>query len=211
MPSKPDPAFREGNISLSWDAVEIISEGVRAGDAYGLLPGELQSDGEFSVNAGSGSVVQAVGLYRAHRAFGLQPNEADAIQIQKLFPRGPALLLLVKPLSGQEFVAAFFRSMDGSILESATSSHEFPFPRRPESPRRHSSPWLIPSAIAAGVAAALLMHCTVSQSGENPINSYSDTRETKPASARVASASTGKSPAGKIWPNRSAKAAPQNR
>jgi hypothetical protein len=233
-----DDLFVSG-VHLPWNVVEAIEAQVRSGAApaedgssaeiqsgvaHGVLIGfalgqefriESIRPGELRTSPG------AVGFYRRHRGPGLQPSESDTALIRRLFPEGRAVLLLVKPLSARESVGALFRCQEGEITEPGTSSQEFPFIRaEPASLSLKSakpSRWLIPSAIAAGICAACLVHCTSPQSDENPIasphtqleypiNSSSDIPETKPLAAKAASSATGK-----LWPSHSAEPELQTR
>jgi hypothetical protein len=181
-----------------------IEAQVQGGEARGFLTGDEGPNREFQIDGlatEQSAPPEAIGWYRGHRGPGLQPSEQDVDVIQQHFARGRAVLLLVKPLSATESVGAFFRCEDGVILEPRTSSAEFSFPR-PSHPSK-AGRWLIPSAIAAGIAAACLVRCAGQWQDENPvtrrqplpINSSSDARVTKPFGATSASPSTGK-----LWP-----------
>jgi hypothetical protein len=185
-------------------AVEIRAR-VLGEQTPGFLLGRFNTDlrkfeveGFDSGRAGAEAPRNVIGMYRSHTASGLQTNAEDAEMIARFFPSGPALLLLAKPLSREECVAACFRCADGTILEPGTSSEEFPLKApsaAPHRPRIRTDWWLIPSAIAVGLAAAAWVHYTADRTDENPINSYSDTRSgaqaEKPAALPAASASTG--------------------
>jgi hypothetical protein len=191
---------------------EAILDDVRGPQAGGILLGRFDTElRKFAVDgyeAGPFDTVhlRAVGIFRAHTGSGLQSTPEDAAAIARLFPRGPALLLLAKVLSRRECVAAGFRCADGVILQPGTSSEEFALKtavvEKPEPHPRKSQRWLIPSAIAFGLALALWLHYSAERPDENPvaINSYSDTMDSKPAARSGASA-----PTGEIWPSRSGK------
>jgi len=110
-----------------------------------------------------------VGICRSHTRPGLRVAPEDADLIRTFVGGSDGVLLLVKPLSDRECVAAFFPFIRGIVVDGNTTSREFPFgdSSRPEiAPPLSGSPagpkaisrWVIISAVAAGVAAALTLH-----------------------------------------------------
>jgi hypothetical protein len=87
----------------------------------------------------------------------------DSILIEHVMPRGDGVLLLVKPLSDRECVGSFFPFQQGIVTDGSTPSREFPFGVRP------LSRWIVISAIAAGIAAAGVLHYISEAPEENPL------------------------------------------
>jgi hypothetical protein len=172
-------------VRLPSSVIEGIAAEVKSGNASGALFGATTTGGDFRIDGfepahlSERPCLRTIGIYRTHRRPGLQPSDGDAEMMLSMFPEGPSILLLVKPLSADESVGAFFRCLDGRILDPGTSSQEFPFrttageteplgpPAEERWPRRVS--WLIPSAIAAGLGAALLLHYAAPRSEDNPV------------------------------------------
>ncbi|MES1258467.1 MAG: hypothetical protein ABUS51_08550 [Acidobacteriota bacterium] len=200
-----------GGVLLGWFDADL-----RRFEITGVVPAARSEWSE----AGS-----KTGMYRVHRRSGLQTNDDDADLVSALFPSGPSVLLLVKALSAREWVAACFLCADGMILAPGTSGNEFRF----EAPvaelegtviprRRRGGRWLIPSAIAAGLAAAAWLHYAPAGPEESPvaegaaaresINSASETAPPEPLTEHAASAS-GK--ASHLWPRPTAKHTRQTR
>jgi hypothetical protein len=112
-----------------------------------------------------------VGICRSHTRPGLRVAPEDADLIRTFVGGSDGVLLLVKPLSDRECVAAFFPFIRGIVVDGNTTSREFPFGdssrlemappvsvRRPAPGPKAISRWVIVSAVAAGVAAALTLH-----------------------------------------------------
>jgi hypothetical protein len=117
-----------------------------------------------------------VGICRSHTRPGLRVAPEDNILIKQFMDGEQGVLLLVKPLSERDCVAAFYPFSNGQILNGATPSEEFPFGASPaehpdlaESPGRKSRPWIPITAVAVGVGAALALHCSSDSSKENPV------------------------------------------
>lgn len=209
-----------------------VSNGEETGGLlFGPCPASghlFRLDGFQAVNLDKArpSASEVAGIYRSHKRPGLQTTDEDAARVKILFANRPALLLLVKPLSGSELVAAFYRCENGEILEPGTSSREFPFhlPEPAEGlvppvntpPGSGRSAWFVPSAIAAGLAAAMIMHYVIPKTSDDDpvsvhtINSYSDTLQAEPfrssgASSSPANPASARPAAGKLWHHHSAK------
>jgi len=123
-----------------------------------------------------------VGICRSHTRPGLCVASPDADLIRTFVGGSDGVLLLVKPLSDRECVAAFFPFIRGIVVDGNTTSREFPFgdsslPRRAEpaiapntpSAKRPLSKWIVISAVAAGVAAALILHYLPAARDEVPV------------------------------------------
>ena len=115
-----------------------------------------------------------VGICRSHTRPGLRVATEDSILIEHVMPRGDGVLLLVKPLSDRECVGSFFPFQQGMVTDGSTPSREFPFgARQPvELPARKPQPlsrWIVISAIAAGIAAAGVLHYMSEAPEENPL------------------------------------------
>jgi hypothetical protein len=122
-----------------------------------------------------------VGICRSHTRPGLRVAPEDPDLIQTFVGDADGVLLLVKPLSHRECVAAFFPFIRGFVIDGRTTSREFPFgdSSLPESPQPQApaaapektpiSKWAIISAIAAGVAAALLLHYLPAARDDAPV------------------------------------------
>ena len=145
-----------------------------------------------------------VGVCRSHTRPGLRATAEDNDLIQRIMPQSDGVLLIVKPLSDRECVGAFFPFVQAVVTDGATPSREFPFgaaaePPEPEKPKlRPLSRWVTVSAIAAGIAAATAAHYLKEPAADNPlagvsypINSSSDTSQTKPSAAPPSSAGSG--------------------
>jgi hypothetical protein len=149
-----------------------------------------------------------VGICRSQTRPGLRVATEDSSLIEQVMPAADGVLLLVKPLSDRECIGSFFPFQHGIVTDGSTPAREFPFGAAqripvmplPESPARKPqalSRWIVITAIAAGIAAAGVLHYMADAPEENPlptaaypINSSSDTRETKPSPAAPASAQT---------------------
>ena len=115
-----------------------------------------------------------VGICRSHTRPGLRVATEDNSLIEHVMPSGDGVLLLVKPLSDRECVGSFFPFQQGMVTDGSTPSREFPFGvRQPaEIPARKPQPlsrWIVISAIAAGIAAAGVLHYMSEAPEENPL------------------------------------------
>ncbi|HKD07835.1 MAG TPA: hypothetical protein VKB79_18190 [Bryobacteraceae bacterium] len=123
-----------------------------------------------------------VGICRSHTRPGLRVAPEDAQLIRAFVGGGDGALLLVKPLSDRECVAAFFPFIRGIVIDGNTTSREFPFgdSSLPEpahaaisvarSRTKPISKWVMISAVAAGVTAALIMHYLPAFRDEVPVS-----------------------------------------
>jgi hypothetical protein len=231
-PGTGDPATREIVI----DAFEPMQIDYRSGPSY-IPSADDYAQWRDWVLALREASPRIVGICRSHTRPGLRVATEDGNLIGQVMPGGDGVLLLVKPLSDRECVGAFFPFRQGIVTDGSTPSREFPFgARQPvELPARKPQPlsrWIVISAIAAGIAAAAVLHYMTEAPEENPlvfqskprskppaaypINSSSDTRETKPSPAAPASAQTGgdaiksqrTSQATHLWPSHSVRQAP---
>jgi hypothetical protein len=123
-----------------------------------------------------------VGICRSHTRPGLRVAPEDADLIRAFVGGSDGVLLLVKPLSDRECVAAFFPFIRGVVVDGNTTSREFPFgdSSLPEQAMRLPSlasivakkplsRWLTISAAATGVTAALILHYLPALRDEAPV------------------------------------------
>jgi hypothetical protein len=123
-----------------------------------------------------------VGICRSHTRPGLRVAPQDADLIRAFVGGSDGVLLLVKPLSDRECVAAFFPFIRGIVVDGNTTSREFPFgdsslpervpaafPAAMHSGKKPLSKWLLISAVAAGVTGALALHYLPAARDESPV------------------------------------------
>lgn len=200
-------SFDPGTREIVIDAFEPMQIEYRSGPSYIPSPDDYARWHDWVLALREASP-RIVGICRSHTRPGLRVSAEDSNLIDQVMPGGDGVLLLVKPLSDRECVAAFFPFEHGIVADGSTPSREFPFGARqgiptapPDPPAPKPKPlsrWIVISAIAAGIAAAGVFHYMTQAPEENPlahaaypINSSSDTRETKPPPAAPASAQTG--------------------
>jgi len=154
---------------------------------YSFGPSYIPSEADYSgwndwIRALRESSPRIVGLCRSQTRPGLRVAPEDGNLIQHVMPDGDGVLLIVKPLSERECVAAFFPFVRGVVIDGTTPSREFPFgaalhaadPEPPVQERRQLQPlsrWIVVTAVAAGVGAAGVLHYMVESPPENPVPS----------------------------------------
>ncbi len=222
-----------GHREIVIDGFEPMQIEYRSGPSYIPSPDDYARWHDW-VLALREACPRIVGLCRSQTRPGLRAAAEDSDLIRYAMPGGDGVLLLVKPLSERECVGAFFPFQQGIVTDGSTPSREFPFgaaqrPPQSKAPEvSYSKPqslsrWIVISAIATGIASAGVLHYMTGASEENPvptatypINSSSDTRDAKPASAGPASAQTDEatikshrsSTPTHLWPSHSVRPAP---
>lgn len=107
----------------SWHPIPIEH---RTGPSYILSDADLAAWAEFVKSARTGSA-KFIGIYRSQTRPGLAVTPDDCTIVEKFLPREDGVLLIVKPLSVSESVAAFYFCDGGAIVEAAAESREFAF------------------------------------------------------------------------------------
>jgi hypothetical protein len=169
-----DPATREIVI----EAFEPMQIEYRSGPSYIPSPDDYARWHDWVLALREASP-RIVGICRSHTRPGLRVATEDSDLIGQVMPGGDGVLLLVKPLSDRDCVGAFFPFEDGIVTDGSTPSREFPFGSHqripealPDLPARKPKPlsrWIVISAIAAGIAAAGVLHYMTEAPGENPV------------------------------------------
>ncbi|HVW85692.1 MAG TPA: hypothetical protein VHB50_13480, partial [Bryobacteraceae bacterium] len=107
-----------------------------------------------------------IGIYRSQARPGFHVTPEDCAMVERLLPFDKGVLLLVKPLSEKEAVGAMFLCDGGAVIDEAVNGREFPLaaPAKPHTAWKRIA--LPLSALAAGIAAAIVFHYAP---GENPL------------------------------------------